>query len=73
MSLPDPDRLLAAVADALNRCERAGITVQLVHGTAITDHGYVMATGDPRLGTRWQARPRLRTSQTPPQDRYGED
>ena len=55
----DPGRLLAAVADALNQCERAGIAVQLVHGTAVTGHGYVLAVGDARLGARWQARARL--------------
>lgn len=68
----DPARLLAAVADALNACERAGVTVQLNHGGALTAHGYVLATGDERIGTRWQARPRLRRAQTPPEG-HGED
>ena len=66
---PDPAALLARVADALNACERAGVTVQLNHGGALTSHGYVLATGDPRLGTRWQARMRLRRGQTQPEGR----
>lgn len=70
---PDPAVLLAAVADALSRCERAGIAVQLVHDSILTEQGYVLSVGDPRLGTRWQARPRLRGAQTPPEDRHGED
>jgi len=55
----DPARLLAAVADALNACERAGVTIRLAHGSVVTGHGYVLAVGDPRLGARWQARTRL--------------
>jgi hypothetical protein len=47
------------VADVLNQCERAGLVVQLAHGTVVTGHGYVLAVGDSRLGARWQARPRL--------------
>lgn len=54
-----PGRLLAAVADALNQCERAGVMVRLAHGTVVTEYGYVLAVGDPRLGARWQARTRL--------------
>jgi hypothetical protein len=52
----DPGRLLGQVADALNACERAGLVVQLAHGTVVTGHGYVLPVGDPRLGARWQAR-----------------
>ena len=55
----DPPSLLAAVADALNMCERHGIIVDLDHGAALTTRGYVMAVGDPRLGHRWAVRTRL--------------
>jgi hypothetical protein len=55
----DPDRLLGQVADALNACERAGVTIRLAHGSVVTGHGYVLAVGEPRLGSRWQARTRL--------------
>lgn len=53
---PDAPRLLAAVADALNACERAGIAVQLEHGAVLTDHGYVLPLGDPGIGCLWAAR-----------------
>jgi hypothetical protein len=59
MSRPDAARLLPALADALNACERAGITVQLAHGAAWTRHGYVLPAGDPRIGSLWAARPAL--------------
>ena len=55
----DTTRLLAAVADALNALENAGITVDLAGGAVMTPRGYVMALGDGRLGNRWQARTRL--------------
>lgn len=55
----DPAVLLAAVADALNECERHGIVVDLEHGAALTARGYVLAVGEPRLGHRWAVRSRL--------------
>ncbi len=64
----DPARLLSAVADALNACENAGITVDLAGGAVMTPRGYVMAVGDDRLGSRWQARARLWTPLSPPDD-----
>jgi hypothetical protein len=57
-------RLLTAVADALNACDKAGILVQLAHGAAITNEGYVLAVGDgnvPMMGNRWVARTRALT------------
>jgi hypothetical protein len=68
----DPARLLAAVADALNALERAGITCDLAGGAVMTDRGYVMAVGDGRLGNRWQARTRLWTPLSP-EDSSDED
>lgn len=38
---PPVDRLLADVAEALNACERAGMTVKLKHGTVSTREGFV--------------------------------
>ena len=61
----DAARLLSAVADALNALENAGITVDLAAGAVMTPRGYVMALGDPRLGSRWQARTRLWTPLSP--------
>ena len=61
----DATRLLAAVADALNALENAGITVDLAGGAVMTERGYVMAVGDDRLGNRWQARTRLWTPLSP--------
>lgn len=55
----DPDRLLTAVADALNALERAGIAVDLEHGAALTTQGYVLPVGDGRLGSRWAVREKL--------------
>jgi hypothetical protein len=64
----DPARLLAAVADALNALENAGITVDLAGGAVMTERGYVMAVGDDRLGSKWQARTRLWTPLSPPDE-----
>ena len=61
----DPARLLCSVADALNALENAGITVDLAGGAVMTDRGYVMAVGDDRLGSKWQARTRLWTPLAP--------
>ena len=58
----DPARLLAAVAEALNACERNGLAVDLEHGAALTVRGYVLPVGDPRLGSRWAVRQRLEQS-----------
>jgi hypothetical protein len=58
-SASDPSRLLAAVADALNQCERHGLVVDLEHGAALTTQGYVLPVGDCRLGSRWAVRSRL--------------
>jgi hypothetical protein len=69
----DPARLLASVADALNALENAGITVDLAGGAVMTPRGYVMALGDDRLGSRWQARTRLWTPLQPPDDSSDDD
>ena len=66
--MPDAARLLASVADALNALENAGITVDLAAGAVMTPRGYVMPLGDERLGSRWQARTRLWTPLSPPDD-----
>lgn len=58
-SASDPSRLLAAVADALNACERHGLAVDLEHGAALTSRGYVLPVGDSRLGSRWAVREKL--------------
>ena len=58
-SSTDPARLLEAVADALNACERNGLAVDLEHGAALTTRGYVLPVGDSRLGSRWAVRQRL--------------
>lgn len=70
---PDPAVLLAAIADALNQCERAGVVIDSPASAVMTSHGYVLPSGDARPGSRWQARPRLRHSQTQPEGRYEED
>jgi hypothetical protein len=66
-------RLLAAVADALNDCERVGLIVDLAGGAVMTSRGYVMAIGDDRLGSRWQPRTRLWTPLQPPDPSSDED
>jgi hypothetical protein len=64
---PPPDsalarapELLAAVAGALNACDKAGITAKLAHGAVLTDAGYVLRIS-PRhepafAGDLWQVR-----------------
>jgi hypothetical protein len=37
--------LLSAVADSLNACESAGISLKLAHGAVIAEEGYVFAVG----------------------------
>lgn len=56
---PGAASLLAAVADALNACEHAGITVKLAHGAVITESGYVFAVGP--AGSPWAVRTRMLT------------
>ena len=58
-SASEPSRLLAAVAEALNACERHGLAVDLEHGAALTARGYVLPVGDSRLGSRWAVREKL--------------
>ena len=58
-SASDPARLLAAVAEALNACERHGLAVDLEHGAVLSTRGYVLPVGDSRLGSRWAVRSRL--------------
>ena len=57
----DAARLLAAVADALNACDRGGLHVCLDYGVVVTEHGYVLPLGEPRLGNRWKARMKVPT------------
>jgi hypothetical protein len=49
---PDAERLLSLVAEALTRCEQAGIAVKLKHGAVMTPLGYVLPLGD----GKWAAR-----------------
>jgi len=57
--------LLAALAGALNACDKAGILAKLSHGAVITQFGYVLPFGDDDpalgLGSRWVARTRTLT------------
>jgi hypothetical protein len=56
---PDSALLLGAVCDALNACERAGITVKLAHGSVITEAGYVFPVGPDTAP--WAVRTRMLT------------
>lgn len=47
--------LLSAVADALNACDRARITVKLAHGAVLTRAGYVLPVY-PEAGERFAVR-----------------
>jgi hypothetical protein len=47
--------LLAAVADALNACERARVPVKLAHGCVLSPAGYVMPIF-PNAGERFAVR-----------------
>ncbi len=49
---PDPAVLLGQVAEALNACEAAGVTVKLKHGIVSTRNGYVLPVGDHEWGAR---------------------
>jgi hypothetical protein len=62
---PDAARLLAAIADALNAAERAGITVEHPTIALMTSHGDVLPIGDDRLGIRWEARPKVPHAMSP--------
>jgi hypothetical protein len=56
----DPAALLAAVAEALNAAERAGLIIaSLDHGAIKTRAGYVVPFGTAQLGCRWVARSRI--------------
>ena len=60
----EASRLLAAVADALNACDAAGILVSLAHGALISNQGYVLPVGGGEIcdaGERWVARTRMMT------------
>lgn len=52
MPQPDPAALLVQVAEALNACEAAGVTVKLKHGIVSTRNGYVLPVGDHEWGAR---------------------
>lgn len=68
---PDASRLLAAIADAMNAAERAGITIEHPEIDLMTSHGDVLPIGDERLGTRWVARAKLAHAMSP--EREGDD
>ena len=69
----DPQRLLSAVADALNQCERHGLVVDLEKDGVITTRGYVLPVGDSRLGSRWAARMRTPSGYIPEDEGRDED
>ena len=48
---PDPATLLAGLAAALQRCEKAGLHPKLKHGIVWTEAGFVLVIGD-----KWVAR-----------------
>lgn len=53
------DRLLTAIADALNAAEQAGLPIDNLHAGVIwTEAGYVVPFGDDRPGHRWMVRTR---------------
>lgn len=57
---PDPAALLAAISDALNAAERAGLLIDgLEHGTVQTRAGCVVPFRTAELGQRWVSRPRI--------------
>ena len=56
--MSEPARLLAAVADALNAAEQAGLPITNLHaGIVWTDAGYVLPFGE-HPGGRWMVRTR---------------
>ena len=57
--MSDAARLLAAIADALNAAEQAGLPIDnLQSGTVWTGAGYVIPFGDDQPGRRWVVRAR---------------
>jgi hypothetical protein len=46
---------LAALADALNACETAGLRIRFAHGAAFCDQGVVLPPA--KKGQTWEARP----------------
>lgn len=64
----DPAGLLAAVADAFNACEQAGIPIRLKHGAVYTGHGYVL----PAAGDLWVPRT-LTWTEFPPDNGDNDD
>lgn len=64
----DATRLLAAIADAMNAAERAGLPIDNLHAGVIwTEAGYVIPFGDDRLGCRWVVRARAEFTPQPGQ------
>lgn len=62
-------RLLAAIADALNAAEQAGLPIANLHaGIVWTDAGYVLPFGDDRPGGRWMVRTRTEHEPQPDQN-----
>lgn len=66
---PDAAKLLLDLADALNACTEAGISVRLKHGAAYTSMGYVLPIGD----DRWVARTLVYTELAPTDDEPDDD
>ncbi len=61
-------RLLAAIADAMNAAEQAGLPIVNLHaGIVWTDAGYVLPFGE-RPGRRWVVRARTEYEPQPDQD-----
>ena len=69
----DPQRLLSAVADALNQCERHGLIMDAERGAINCRSGHVIPVGDSRLGNRWAARMRLPADYIPEDEGRDED
>lgn len=58
---------LAALADALNACEAAGLRIRFAHGAAFCDQGVVVPPV--KRGQQWEARPfRVHPHSRPPGD-----
>ena len=47
--------LLAALADALNACDRRGVRIRFAHGAAFCEQGCVVPPV--KKGQKWEARP----------------
>jgi hypothetical protein len=69
---PDIQVLLTAVADALNACEQARLTVKLAHGAVLTPVGYVLPVY-PDAGQRFAVRTMALTEFPVPPDSGDED